>query len=176
MHEIILPDDQKPYSEWINNRIVPKVSPDRSHSLAQARFVAAFDAWARTDGKGTAGTEWRFLVQPEGEIARTLVPDVAYLSYRRMPKSEQETTALPRVAPDAVVEVRSPADRHKDIEEKILVYLSAGTDVIFLVDTRARTVTVIDRNGRRTVSETGHIEHAALPGLRFDAGELFRSP
>jgi len=125
MHEIILPDNLKPALEWVDNRIVQKVSPERAHALAQGRFWSALDAWACEHHCGTVGTEWRFLVQPPGEIARTLVPDVAYLSYERTPRDEQERTMLPRAAPEVVVEILSRDDRQANVEEKVRVYLSA---------------------------------------------------
>src|SRR5579863_4587910 len=104
MLDIILPDDVKPALEWVNNRILQKVSPERKHAIPQGRFCAALDAWSTQNGSGTAGPEWRFLLRPDGEIGRTLVPDVAYLSYDRMPLTDQESIALPDIAPDVVVE------------------------------------------------------------------------
>lgn len=176
MHEIILPDDVKPALEWVNNRILQKVSAERKHGLAQGRFWAALDSWARSSGKGTAATEWRFQVQPPGEIRRSLVPDVGYLSYDRMPLEEQEQAGAPAIAPDAVVEVLSPDDRSADVEEKVRVYLSAGTAVVFLVDTEKRTVAVCGVDGRLLLGESDFIEHRSLPGLRFPVRDLFQSP
>jgi len=173
MQEIILPDEPKPALEWVNNRVLPKVSPQRKHSLAQGRFCSALDAWAAQGRFGTVGPEWRFLVQPPGEIGRTLVPDVAYLSFERMPFEEQADSALPRVAPDAVVEVKSPEDARKDIDEKTRVYLAGGTGVVFVVDPWKRSVTVRDRSGDRVVCDTDDVTHASLPGFRMPACVLF---
>lgn len=176
MQEIVLPDDVKPALEWVNGRILQKVSPTRRHGLAQARFWAVLDAWARAWACGTAATEWRFQVQPPGKIRRSLVPDVGYLSYARMPRAEQELTDAPAMAPDAVVEVLSPEDRSRDVEEKIRVYLASGTSVVFLVDPVKRTVEVRDANGTRIVTELEEVAHDSLPGLRFVARELFEAP
>jgi Uma2 family endonuclease len=176
MHEIILPDNIKPALEWVNNRILQKVSPERSHALAQGRFWSALDAWACEHHSGTVGTEWRFLVQPHGEIARTLVPDVAYLSYERMPRDEQERTMLPRLAPDVVVEILSRDDRQANVEEKVRVYLCAGANVVFLVDTDKRTVLAIENAGKRAFGPDDRIRHRSLPGLSFPAITLYQSP
>jgi Uma2 family endonuclease len=176
MHDIILPDNCKPALEWVNNQIRQKVSPERKHGIAQGRFWAALDAWAEANGAGTAATEWRFLVPPAGEIRRTLVPDIAYLSYERMPLAEQEHTALPAMAPDAVVEVLSPDDRPRDVEEKIRVYLSAGTNVVFVVDPDERTVRIVDPDGQRILGVDDDVSHRSLPGLLFPVRNLFTSP
>src|SRR5579863_10409263 len=149
MQEVILSDDVKPALEWVNNRVLQKVSPEHRHARAQRRFAAALGAWADARGCGDVGTEWRFQVQPPGEIRRSLVPDVAYLSYERMPLDELEVTGAPAVAPDVVVEIRSPGDRQTDIDEKVRVYLSAGTRAIFLVDPEVKTVIVVDSRGER---------------------------
>ncbi|MBV8280617.1 MAG: Uma2 family endonuclease, partial [Candidatus Eremiobacteraeota bacterium] len=143
MHEIYLPD-AKPALEWVNNRVLQKVSPKRKHSFAQMRFANALDAWSASRGNGTAGTEWHFQVRPTGEISRTMVPDVAFLSYERLPYEEFKKTDIARIAPDAVVEVRSPEDRQKDIDEKVRVYLAAGTKVVFLVDPERQIVQIRD--------------------------------
>src|ERR1700682_4224922 len=125
MYEIILPEE-KPALEWVNNRILQKVTPPRRHALAQRRFATRLGDWADLGGFGVVGTEWQFQVQPPGEINRTLVPDVAFVSYARMPKAEMGATEIPRVAPDVVVEVRSPKDAQVDTDEKTRVYLAAG--------------------------------------------------
>ena len=175
MHEIILPE-AKPALEWVNNRILQKVTPQRRHALAQRRFAARLGDWADQGGTGVVGTERHFQVQPPGEISRTLVPDVAFLSYDRMPRAEMEATEIPSVAPDVVVEVRSPKDTQVDIDEKTRVYLAAGTIVVFLVDPEQKSITVVDADGRRTLVETDTIRHRALPGFELQARTLFELP
>lgn len=175
MRDIVLPE-AKPALEWINNRAVQKVSPQRRHALAQGRFSAALDSWASTYGLGEVGTEWEFRVQPKGEVRRPLVPDVAYLSYARLPYEEREAAEIPRVAPDAVVEILSPRDRRADIEEKVRVYLACGTAVIFLVDTCAETVTARDRQYAVTFKRGETVRHASLQGFAMPVAALFERP
>jgi Uma2 family endonuclease len=175
MHEIILPE-AKPALEWVNNRVLQKVTPKRKHAFAQAEFVIALGTWTHERGNGVAGTEWHFQVRPPGEIGRTLVPDVAFLSYDRMPRDEQETEDILRIAPDVVVEVRSPDDRPADINEKVRVYLAAGTTVVFLVDPEEMTITARDAQGTRTIGADDTLEHPALPGFRLPVRALFDLP
>src|SRR5215469_16062314 len=99
MHEIILADGVKPVLEWVNGRILQKVSPERKHAIAQRKIASAIGAWADSRGCGEVGTEWRFQVQPPGAIRRSLVPDIAYVSYERLPLEEIERTGAPQVAP-----------------------------------------------------------------------------
>ena len=166
----------KPAFEWLNGRAVQKVSPRRKHSVAQGAFLEALQSWARSGRSGFAGPEWRFRIRPPGEPRRPLVPDVAYLSYKVLPYRMMLETEEPLVAPDAVVEVKSPGDRRAHIDEKVRVYLAAGTCVVFLVDPQSRTVTVCDRKGRRRIGPGAIVRHPSLPGFRIPVRMLFELP
>lgn len=87
-----------------------------------------------------------------------------------------QATDEPLVAPDAVVEVKSAGDRELDLAEKVRVYLTAGTRVVFVVDTKARTVTVCDATGKRLLSGKHVITHRALPRFRLAVKTLFEMP
>ena len=175
MREIVLPET-KPALEWINGRAVQKVSPQRKHALAQTEFAIALGSWARATGAGMVGTEWRFQIEPLGEVRRPLVPDVAFLSYKRLPYAEQLETEVPRIAPDLAIEVHSPDDRLADIEEKVRVYLAAGTHAVLLVDPADQSVTIREPRNSRRLERTDVFEHTSVPGFRMDVMELFTPP
>jgi Uma2 family endonuclease len=175
MREITLPA-AKPALEWVNSRVLQKVSPQRKHALAQSVFASRLLAWAHEYGSGRVGTEWEFRVQPPGEERRPLVPDVAYLSYERVPYEAPADADIPRIAPDVVVEIISPGDARPDIDEKVRVFLASGTSVIFLVDTDGRTVTSCDANGRETTRIPGTIRRDELPGFEMPIEVLFEEP
>ena len=175
MAEIEVPET-KPATEWILGRAVQKVSPQRKHALAQGVFFSELFAWAKRSRAGRVGTEWDFRIAPPGEERRPLVPDVAYLSYERIPYESPTEADIPRVAPDVVVEVLSPGDTKAYVEEKVRVYLAAGTSVVFLVDTEKRTVTARHSSDERVFSETDEIRDPALPGFAMSAGVLFQEP
>jgi Uma2 family endonuclease len=172
MRDVILPE-VKPALEWVGGRIVQKVSPRRKHALAQTRFAIALETWARDGGRGTVGTEWEFRLKPPGDVRRPLVPDVAFVSFVRLPYDDEVAADIPHIAPDAVVEVLSPGDRQADVEEKIRVYLACGSSVIFLVDTAAQTVTIRDVTWTLLLSRIDVLTHAALPGFASQACDLF---
>jgi Uma2 family endonuclease len=175
MHEIVLPY-AKPALEWVNGRVLQKVSPQRKHALAQTVFAAAFAGWAMQTRLGRFGTEWECRLQPPGQIRRPLVPDVAYVSYARIPRDDRAAADIPRVAPDAVVEVLSPDDRPKDVEEKVWVYLACGTSVVFLVNTDDETVTIREPGATTTLNGDAIVTHPSLPGFAMPARTLFEEP
>ena len=174
MREMVLPET-KPALEWVNGRILQKVSPQAKHALAQGRFVGALDAWTQRTRSGRVGTEWECRIAPAGEVRRPLVPDVAYLSYARVPYRSRAAD-IPRVAPDAVVEIISPRDRKRDVDWKVRIYLACGTSVVFLVDTKRRTVTILDSAASRTIARDGIVTHETLPGFFLPARTLFDPP
>ncbi len=175
MREIILPE-AKPALEWVNGRALQKASPQRKHAVAQGRFCGAFDAWALERGSGEVGTEWEFRIAPPGEARRPLVPDVAYLSYNRVPFDDEKASDIPRVAPDVAVEVLSPGDLRRDVDEKIRVFLASGTSVVFVVDTKNEAVTAFDSRGSEQFGRFDTVRHAALPGFALQVPSLFARP
>jgi Uma2 family endonuclease len=127
--------------------------------------------WAR--GRGRVGPEWRFWLQPPGEVSRYLVPDVAYLSYDRLSRESRDEADEPRIAPDAAFEILSPSDRDVHVAHKIDVYLRSGTLLVAIIDPAQRTIRLIDRDGERTLSPSDTFRHNALPDFAFDIAEFF---
>jgi len=168
--EIVLPET-KPETEWVRGRPLQKVSPQRTHSLLQGALTMQFGRWAV--GRGEAGPEWRFRVAPPGEMRRPLVPDVAYVSNERLRPLSDEEIEIPPLAPDVAVEILSPGDRRVDLDEKLDVYLRAGSSLVVVVDPQRRVVELHDRDQVVLLSESAAIEHRALPGFSYPLSELF---
>ena len=133
----------------------------------------ALETWARAGGRGTVGTEWEFRLKPPGDVRFPLVPDVAFISFERLPFEDEAAADIPHVAPDVVVEILSSSDRKADIEEKIRVYLACGTKVIFLIDTDAQIVTMREASRTEHFLREDLLTHAALPGFALRTSELF---
>lgn len=166
----------KPATEWVNGRALQKVSPQERHARAQGRMVAALAAWADATGAGRVGTEWEFRVTPPHEATRPLVPDVAFLSYERLGYDQEDVAQIPYMAPDAAIEIISPDDRSRDIEEKIRVYLAAGAKVVLYIDPLERTFTAHDGEGTQRYTRDEIFTHAALPGLSVQVDSIFKLP
>jgi Uma2 family endonuclease len=170
IHEIVLPET-KPETEWVRGRALQKVSPQRTHSLLQGALTIALGRWA--EGRGEAGPEWRFRVAPPGEARRPLVPDVAYVSNERLRPLNDAEIEIPPLAPDVAVEILSPEDRRVDVDDKISVYLRAGSSLVIVVDPARRVVELHDRSGVTQLDESRAIEHGALPDFYYPVRDLF---
>lgn len=103
-----------------------------------------------------------------------LVPDVAFVRWDRLPDGESPEKYIP-VAPDLVVEVRSPTDRPGEMAEKRELYRRAGVPLIWWVNPARRTVAVY-RDGE-LVAELGEGDELdgedVLPGLRLPVAKIF---
>jgi len=169
MHEIVLPE-AKPALEWVDGRVVQKVSPKRRHAILQAAIASTLRAWA--SGRGEVGSEWRFRLAPPSEVRRPLVPDVAFLSTERSRHLTGEDRETPPVAPDLAVEILSPDDRRADVDEKRRVYMASGVRLLLHVDPETERIEAYRPNGAfEEVSARATYEPADFPGLAlpFDA-------
>jgi Uma2 family endonuclease len=105
---------------------------------------------------------------------KVLIPDVCFISHRRLPDGMPERGWI-QVAPELVVEVVSPEDRDEEVNEKILDHLGAGVDLVWVVRPRTRTVAVHHGDGASiTISEHGTVtgEHV-LPGFSATVASFF---
>jgi Uma2 family endonuclease len=170
IQEIVLPET-KPETEWVRGRALQKVSPQRTHSRLQGAITMRLDRWA--EGRGEVGPKWRFRVAPAGEVRRPLVPDVAYVSNERLRPLSDKELEIPPLSPDVAVEILSPDDCRADVDDKIAVYLQAGSSLVIVVDPQKRTVELHDRVKTVRLEETGTIEHWVLPGFSYPVRELF---
>jgi Uma2 family endonuclease len=172
MLEIEVPET-KPATEWVNGRALQKMNPRERHGRAQGAFIVALLSWAREHGAGRVCAEWDFRLAPPGEPRRPLVPDVAYLSYERVGYDDDEGASIPRVAPNAVVEILSPGDARRDVDEKIRVYLACGTEVVFIVDPARKFVVAHSPDGVEKFSDDAAVAHRSLPGFMLPVASIF---
>jgi Uma2 family endonuclease len=110
---------------------------------------------------------------PAGKIVRPLVPDVGYLAYAALssdaPRDEVE---VPLGPPTVAVEILSPDDRGPDVDDKIHVYLAAGTALV-VVDPKTTRIELHDPSAIRVLVPADVLAHDALPGFTLDVGALF---
>jgi Uma2 family endonuclease len=170
IHEIVLPETE-PETEWVRGRPLQKVSPQRAHARLQLDLGTQLGQWAK--GRGEVGTEWRFRIAPPGEVRRPLVPDVAYVSNERLRPLSDEEIEIPAITPDVAVEILSPDDRRVDVDDKIGVYLRAGSSLVIVVDSQQRRVELHDWDATTVLDESDVIAHHALPEFSYPVRDLF---
>lgn len=164
----------KPATEFFDGRLIQKMSPLGRHVLLQAALTTRVWLWDASRHLGRAGPEWDYdLVLADGSVAR-VVPDVAYLSYERVPRDAPDAAQVPRVAPSVAFEILSPNDPNRpNVKRKMALYREAGANAIVIVDERTRSITLEEGQARRTYREGDVLEIAAMPGFRLDIAEYF---
>ena len=112
--------------------------------------------------------ETGFLLAHDPDTVRA--PDVAFLRAGR-----EVADGFIDGAPDLAVEVLSPGDRPGYVREKVVEWLETGAEAVWVVDPRARTVTVHEQaRGLRVLEETDTLDGGGvLPGFTLDLRELF---
>jgi Uma2 family endonuclease len=103
-----------------------------------------------------------------------LAADFAFVAKDRLPGGVP-VKHVP-LAPDIILETRLPGDTQRHAASKVLLWLRAGTRVVWLLDPKARSLTVnradslaqtLSRNDTLTVEDI-------LPGFKFHMSRLFR--
>ncbi len=132
--EEFLESDLEQY-EYVNGELIPKMPTSLKHSKISVNLILPLGLHVRENQLGdihvsSAG----FRV---GE--RMLIPDIAFVSNSRIPDDMNKAAPIP---PDLAVEVVSPTDVLGRIVEKAFAYLAAGTQVVWVVEPKSKTVIV----------------------------------
>lgn len=140
-----------------------------AHSLS---LIVGTHVRARQLGLAYAA-ETGFLLAREPDTVRA--PDVAFVARERAFDIDDDQGFV-TVVPDLVGEVVSPRDSFSDVEEKVLVWLAAGTRLVIVVEPTTRTIHAYRGSDRVVVLCEGEQLDAGdvVPGLTIAVAELFR--
>ena len=144
-----------------------------THDVICIELGAKLSSFVKSNGLGIAcGGETGFIVErnPDSVIAA----DVAFISRERLATVENREKFGPS-APDLAVEVLSPGNKVKEINEKIALYFAAGSRAVWVINARRRTVAVDSSPSEfRTLNEQDRLEGGdVLPGFELKLSELF---
>ena len=76
-------------------------------------------------------------------------PDIAFLRRDRIP--DPEPAGFPDLAPSLVAEVVSPGDRPGEVLAKVADWLSAGTELVWVIDPGARVARIYRDDGTEQI-------------------------
>jgi Uma2 family endonuclease len=103
------------------------------------------------------------------------IPDVAFISWDRIPGRRFPRVAVGGFAPDLAVEILSRGNTPAEMARKREEYFSAGVRLVWLVDPVARTVTVFTQVKQSTVLGEGEVLDGGdvLPGFALALRDYF---
>lgn len=119
------------------------------------------------------------VVGPDGMIrlsSRLIrIPDVAFISWNRLPGRKIPKKPIPRLAPDLAIEVLSKGNTAKEMAIKRREYFKAGVIRVWEVDPKRRTITVYADPDQGEVIRAGQTVDGApvLPGFKLSVSDLF---
>ncbi|HYE74524.1 MAG TPA: Uma2 family endonuclease [Blastocatellia bacterium] len=110
--------------------IMPPTGGETGHS--NFSLTVDFGIWARKDGTGIGFDSSTNFVLPNGAVRG---PDLSWVKRERWEKlTPEQRRKFPPLCPDFVVELRSPSDSLKALQEKMQEYLENGAQLGWLID------------------------------------------
>ena len=104
------------------------------------KLIALFGIWVEKDGTGKGFDSSTVFSLPNGAKRS---PDLAWVRNERWDAlSEDEQEKFPPLCPDFVVELRSPSDALRMLQEKMREYLENGAQLGWLIDPFERKVRI----------------------------------
>lgn len=168
-----MPDDGFHRYELVEGRLLVMTPAGGLHGAVGVRVTVAISAHVDQHHLGVVvGADTGFILATDPDTVRA--PDVAFVSWDRVP-ADGIPKAFWRCAPDLAVEVLSPTDVRREVDEKIHDYLLHGVKEVWFVEPSARRVTV-HRPGQppQVLNETETLNGGdVLPGFRYPLSRLF---
>lgn len=157
--------------EYVCGEVWEKPMGTRAHKAVQHLLSIVIGLFLRLNPIGEAGPEWRCIFGPPGR-ERAWLPDFAFIAAERVAADDPDGPHWG--PPDLAVEVLSPGDRPGRVTEKIVSYLEYGVRLVWLIDTRQRTITVFAPGQEpRTLVEDEALEAGGiLPGFSVRVAEV----
>lgn len=147
----------------------------RKHCRVSSKVTAALEAWMATQprpqGEVLVG-EAAFRLTRDAESGVGI--DVAYVAAELIAATDDDAFEISG-PPTLAVEILSASDRHRDIVEKIELYLDAGVPLVWVIDPDLMVVHV-HRPNEAPISFNVRQQLTAepdLPGFRINVADLF---
>ncbi|MGF1677247.1 MAG: Uma2 family endonuclease [Rivularia sp. (in: cyanobacteria)] len=172
---LALPEGDITY-EFVKGEAVPKykddqMSPKFFHGSTTGALFILLSAWGQD--KGRVVIEWAIKLKIENENWMP-VPDLTYVSYNLLPADWLKDEPCP-VAPELVIEIISPGQTFGEMMKKATDYIKAGVLRVWVVDTKAKTITIFTP-ASVPITYRDHliIKDDLLPGLEITPKEVFQ--
>jgi len=120
----------------------PMTKRNRFHTRTVSRITFLLETWLDSQparsGEIHSGEVGTILRRDPDTVVGI---DVAYFSHEVMARQTDQTTIV-EGSPSLAVEVLSPSDKLEEIRDKVVEYLNAGVEMVWIVDPYFQTVQV----------------------------------
>ncbi|MGB8687137.1 MAG: Uma2 family endonuclease [Microcoleus sp.] len=157
--------------ELIDGQTVPKMSPKKFHSRLTRSLIKLLENWG--EERGEIGVEWAVKLTRQRRDW-VPVPDLLYVSYERLSPDWNQDEACP-VVPELVIEIISQGQTFGQLAAKARDYLDAQVLRVWVVDSKARSITVFypDAAPQTYMGDT-LLTDSLFEGLEFTAEQVFQ--
>ncbi len=161
-------DPEKNY-EIVNGVPVEKEMPGARHGMIAMRLAIRLGSFIEASHLGETFTEVNYKI---GRNER--IPDLSFVAADRIP-AEGVPEGVWQIPPDLAVEIISPNDLHEKVNGKVLEYLEAGVQQVWIVSPEIRTVTIFRSMEQVQVFAKDSVLESPdlLPGFHCPLTELF---
>ena len=169
-----MPDDGYRY-ELVKGELIQMSPTGDEHGRVTVRITAPLYLYVEEHNLGVVyAAETGFKLESDPDTVRA--PDVAFLSRARrdqLGKVEGYWVG----APDLAVEVLSPSDRQRKVDEKVVSWLASGTRMVWLVSPKLRTITIYKSvTDVVTLTDIDQLEGGdVVPGFHIAVAQIFEA-
>ena len=119
-----------------------------------------------------AGSDAGVILERDPDTVRE--PDVAFISAARLPLTERVTSYY-EIIPDLVVEIASPSDSRREVNDKARMWHSHGVPLVWAAYPETRTIDVHRADGTITTLRENDILDGGeiLPGFAVRVSDIF---
>ena len=164
-----LPEEGEYAYELHHGEVVALTRPKMGHSKIQLRLMELLAPKLRTFGVVTMEFPYRPLAEFEYRVA-----DVVAVSRSRWDAIQPDENFVG--APDLVIEVKSPSNTKRQLQELVALCLANGSFECWIVDPEHSSVTVTRRDGSTVVYSSGQdIPLAAFGSDHLPVAAIFEA-
>ena len=166
-------DSQGMKGELIRGVLHETVSAGGEHGEIVGALITAIRPYVRSRRLGrVGGSDSGILLERNPDTVRE--PDIAFTSAERLPL-DAWNAGYSEVVPDLVVEVASPSDSRRELNDKAQMWLRYGVRLVWVVHPGTRAVDVHRADGGAvTIAEDGSLDGLdVLPGFACAVSAIF---
>lgn len=160
-------------AELVEGKVIEMTPPGGAHGRMAVKIASRLESYVEAENLGMVFVESGFRLRRNPDVVRS--PDVSFVEYSRLPNGRAPRGFI-EGAPTIAVEIVSPNDLWREVEEKVGEYIEAGAKLVWIVEPEKGTVTV--RSG-----ETSQRLHRAdtlradevLPNFQLALENLFET-
>lgn len=170
---LALPDDGQRH-ELIRGELVTMAPGGGEHGELTFNVTMHLGHYIHRLGLGQGyGAETGYLLARDPDTVRA--PDFSFIRAGRLGAVKRTQGFIPG-CPDLAVEVVSPGDALEEVEEKVAMWLAAGTQEVWVIHPRRQTVSIhAGPTEVRILTLKDEIDGGTLlPGFRLPVAELFQ--